>query len=111
MAVNPKIAISGTSKIFTNALPEWYLGWAIDGYYEFAVSASLIRLSKFGIIDLMYDRSINGADYQGLWHTPFTEKMLEAQKFLRPQDSLEIDATNSVVFVNDYGKQFRQACR
>ncbi|SHK26440.1 DUF4393 domain-containing protein [Xylanibacter ruminicola] len=111
MIVNPRISISGTNKFIAGVLPEWYLGWTIEEYDEFSISASLVRLSKFGIIDLMYDRSINGADYQGLWHTPFTEKMLEAQKFLRPYDSLEITATNSVVFVNDYGKQFRQACR
>lgn len=111
MIVNPRISVSGTSKFILGVLPEWYLGWTIEGYDEFSVSASLVRLSKFGIIDLLYDRSIHGADYQALWHTPFTEKMLEAQKFLRPQDALEITATNSVVFVNDYGKQFRQACR
>ena len=111
MIVNPKISISGTNKFIVDVLPEWYLGWTIDGYDEFSISASLVRLSKFGIIDLLYDRSINGADYHRLWHTPFTEKILETQKCFRPQYSLEIKATNSVVFVNDYGKQFRQACR
>lgn len=110
-AVNPKVAISGTSKIFTNALPEWYLGWAIDGYDEFAVSASLIRLSKFGILELMYDRTITGASYTALHETAFLKKILEEYIKANPNQSLAIEATDSVVYVNEYGKQFREACR
>lgn len=110
MAINPRISISGGSRFIPEALPDWYLGWSIDGYNEFSVSASLVRLNKFGILDLMYDRTINGADYDKLWHTPFLENRLMLFKQLRSQDSLEIKATNCVVFVNEYGKQFRQAC-
>ena len=110
-AVNPKISISGTNMIYTNGLPEWYLGWTIDGYDEFAVSASLVRLSKFGIIELMYDRSIKDADYSGLQHTPFIEKMLARHQTVHQNETLCVTATHSVVFVNEYGKQFREACR
>lgn len=110
-AVNPKISISGTNKFYINGLPEWYLGWTIDGYDEFAVSASLVRLSKFGIIELMYDRSIEDSDYSGLQHTPFIEKMLAGHQTVHPNETLCVTATHSVVFVNEYGKQFREACR
>ena len=109
--VNPQISISGTNKIYTNSLPEWYLGWTVDGYDEFAVSASLVRLSKFGIIELMYDRSIEDADYSGLKHTPFIEKMLAGHQAVHPNEVLCVTETKSVVFVNEYGKQFREACR
>lgn len=110
-AVNPIISISGTHKFIPGALPEWYMGWTIEGYDEFAVSASLVRLSKFGIIDLMYDRSVNNGDYSKLEKTPFLDKMLAGHKFFRPNDPLEITTTKCVVFVNEYGKQFRAACR
>lgn len=110
MIINPIISISGTNKFILGALPEWYLGWTIEGYDEFAISASLVRMSKFGILDLLFDRTINGADYTMLLHTPFLEKILNTHKIFRPQDALEITATNSVVFVNEYGKQFRKAC-
>ena len=109
--INPKVTVSGTNKFIANGLPEWYLGWTIDGYDEFAVSASLVRLSKFGIIELMYDRTISGGDYSGLQQTPFIKKMLDGHQFVRPNNTLCITATNSVVFVNEYGKQFREACR
>lgn len=110
-AVNPKIAISGTSKIFTNALPEWYMGWTIEGYDEFAVSASLIRLSKFGIVELMYDRTITGANYMALHETVFLKQMLAGYKKANPNQTLTIEATDSVVYVNEYGKQFKSACQ
>ena len=43
--------------------PEWYLGWTIKGYTEFDVSASLVRLSKFGLIELMFDRTAGSDEY------------------------------------------------
>lgn len=110
-AVNPHISISGTNMFISGALPEWYLGWTIESYDEFAISASLVRLSKFGIIDLMYDRSIDKGDYSELEKTPFLDKMLAGHTFFHPNDSLEITTTKCVVFVNEYGKQFREACR
>lgn len=110
-AINPQISISGTNTFIPGALPEWYLGWTIDVYDEFAISASLVRLSKFGIIDLMYDRSVNKGDYSKLEKTSFLEKMLAGHRFFHPNDPLEITTTKSVVFVNEYGKQFREACR
>ena len=111
MAINPRIAINGTNKIYTNALPEWYLGWTIDGYDEFAVSASLIRMSKFGILELMYDRTITEANYSALRQTTFLEQVLDGYKNAYPQQQLKIETTDSVVYVNEYGKQFREACR
>lgn len=110
-AVNPHISISGTNMFISGALPEWYLGWTIESYDEFAISASLVRLSKFGIIDLMYDRSVDKGDYSELERTPFLDKMLAGHTFFHPNDSLEITTTKCVVFVNEYGKQFREACR
>ena len=110
-AINPHVTVSGTNKFIANGLPEWYLGWTVDSYDEFAVSASLVRLSKFGIIELMYDRTISGEDDSGLQQTPFIKKMLDGHQFVDPNKTLCITATNSVVFVNEYGKLFREACR
>lgn len=109
--INPQISIVGTDKIISNILPEWYLGWIIDGHNEFAISASLIRLAKFGIIELMYDRAIRGADYESLRKTPFLENIIANQQSLWPNDQLAIKSTNSALYVNEYGKQFREACR
>ncbi len=111
MVVNPRVTLSGTSKYLATGLPEWYLGCTIEEYDEFAISASLVRLSKFGIIELMYDRKISGANYEALKHTPFLKKMLSGHNAVRPQALLEIESTESAVFVNEYGRQFRDACK
>lgn len=31
-------------------LPEWYLGWTIEGNSEYDVSAAIVRLGKFGVL-------------------------------------------------------------
>lgn len=109
--VNPKISIKDTSKFFLNALPEWYLGWTIEGYSEMDVSASIVRLSKFGIIELMYDRTITGASYDDLKSTDYLKNVLEIFQTHNPAKPLEITATDSVIYVNEYGMMFRQACK
>lgn len=111
MAINPHIAIEGTNRILNGVLPEWYLGWTIEGYTEFDVSASIVRLGKFGVLELMYDRSVSDADYSNLTNTPFLQHILTVNKLNRPNVPLSIKATDSVVYVNEYGKQFREACR
>lgn len=87
------------------------LGWTIGGYSEYDVSASLVRLGKFGVLDLMYDRSVSKADYSHLKDTPFLEGILAAHKLQRPGIGLSIKGTKSVLFVNEYGRQFYSACR
>jgi hypothetical protein len=110
--LNPKISIKGKSQFFTGATPEWYIGWNIDGYNEFDVSASLIRLSKFGLIELMYDRSQTGVNYNDLKNTPFLTSILNQYKLLvSPNQELEVGGTESVVYVNEYGLQFKSACQ
>lgn len=109
--LNPKISIKGTNKFFPGATPEWYIGWNIDGYNEFDVSASLIRLSKFGLIELMYDRSQTGVSYNDLKNTPFLTSILNQYKLVSPSQELEVGGTESVVYVNEYGLQFKSACQ
>jgi len=110
-AINPHIMVGDSGKYYASAYPGWYLGWSIDGYSEFDVSASMVRLAKFGIIDLMYDRSIQGASYEDLKNTPFILNILDNYKKIVNNDSLHISATDSVVCVNEYGLLFHKACK
>lgn len=109
--VNPRISIKDTSDFFSHALPEWYLGWTIEGYSEMDVSASIVRLSKFGIIELMFDRTITGASYADIKATDYLKNVLNIFQAHNPTTPLEIRATDSVVYVNEYGMLFRQACK
>lgn len=110
MIINPQISIKGTSKCYSKALPDWYTGWKIEGYNEFDLSASIVRLSKLGIIDLLHDRQIAGADYSKIINNIFINDILVAYQAIHPEQNLCIEATDSVVYVNEYGQQFREAC-
>ena len=108
--LNPKIMLKGKGKFFSNATPEWYAGWTIEGYSEFEVSASLIRLSKFGLIELMFDRSAD-KDYTIIKNSPFLQSILNNYQMAHSNTVLEIGGTESVVYVNEYGIQFKNACK
>ena len=108
---NPRIGISTKNQFFKDATPEWYLGWIIDGFDEFDVSASLIRLSKFGIIELLRDRTAGGkGGYELMKDTDFLNNQLEKFQTANPTLPLGITGTESLVYVNEYGKQFKIAC-
>ena len=108
---NPRISVKGQSKFFTNATPEWYMGWKIDGYDEFDVSASFVRLSKFGLIELMYDRTAGKDGYDEIKNNPFLMSVLGQYKQSNPNLEIEIEGTKSIVYVNEYGIRFRNACK
>lgn len=109
--LNPTISIKGQGKFFSGAAPEWYIGWNIDGYSEFDVSASLIRLSKFGLIELMFDRTAGKEGYAELKNTLFLANILHRYKLANPTLELEIEGTESIVYANEYGLQFKRACQ
>jgi hypothetical protein len=109
--INPTISITNEQKFFSNATPDWYIGWTIDGYSEFDVSASFVRISKFGLIELMMERTAATEGYDTLRNTPFLIEILNTFKARNPNLELSINAINSVVYINEYGKQFKLACK
>jgi len=109
-AINPTIEIQGTGTFYTGATPEWYLGWTILDYTEFDVSASLIRLSKFGLIELMFDRTAGKDEYKILRDSQFLISILNFYQSKSPASILEIGGTDSIIYTNEYGKQFKKAC-
>ena len=106
---NPKIFLKGQNMFIPGATPEWYMGWTIDKFDEFDVSASMVRLSKFGLIELMYDRTAGGGNYDDIKNNPFLLSILN--HLARPNFELEVGGTKSIVYVNEYGIQFRNACK
>ena len=109
--LNPTIAVKGQGKYFTNATPEWYAGWTIENYSESEISASFIRLSKFGLIELMFDRTAGKEGYDNIKNSQFLLSTLEKWKKIHPYLNLEIGGTESVFYLNEYGRQFKEACK
>ncbi len=109
-AINPNISITGKGQTFLDATPEWFVGWTLSDYTIFEISSSLIRLSKFGIVELMFDRTAGKDTYETLKsHTDLIE-ILGKYQLANPSLKLDVTATNSILYVNEYGKQFRNAC-
>lgn len=109
-AINPNVAIKSQGKIFVNAVPEWFMGWKIDGHDIFETSASMLRLSKFGLIELMFDRTAGNESYDELQIHPELVPILDRYRRANPTLELELTATRSILYVNEYGRQFKAAC-
>lgn len=107
---NPNVAIKGQGKVFISAVPEWFIGWKIDGSDIFDTSASMLRLSKFGLVELMFDRTAGKESYDDLVNHRELIPILDRYKMANPTLDLELTATHSIVYVNEYGKQFKEAC-
>ncbi|OXR49305.1 hypothetical protein PuT2_05695 [Pusillimonas sp. T2] len=108
--INPNVAIKSQSKIFVNAVPEWFTGWKIDGHDIFDTSASILRLSKFGLVELMFDRTAGNDSYDELQSHPELIPILERYRRANPELELELTAIRSILYVNEYGRQFKTAC-
>jgi hypothetical protein len=109
--INPNITIKDKGQNFIGATPEWFTGWKIDNYTIFDISSSLIRLSKFGIIELMFDRTAGKDFYDSLKSNPELLGILFRYRNAKPELEVEISATESVLYVNEYGIQFKNACK
>lgn len=110
--VNPYLSLVGTNQNYVNALPEWFTGWVIPDYDIFEVSASIIRLGKFGIIELLFDRTTGGGtppDHNLATHESLVT-ILQMYRTRMPNQEITITYTDSIIYVNEYGKQFKKAC-
>jgi len=107
--VNPKISPKkGSDKVYSNCMPEWFLGFSITGYSIFDTSASLLHLQKFGLIDLMYDRTAGTDGYKEIEESPLLLPILAQYQQMNPECLLTF--THSVLNINDYGKAFIRIC-
>ena len=109
--INPDVSVLNQGKIFINAMPEWFIGWKIDEHDIFEISSSIIRLSKFGLIELMFDRTAGRDSYENLKTHPELVSILDTYKKANPSLALGIHATESILYVNEYGRQFKNACK
>ena len=89
-------------------MPEWYIVWEDDNIFQ--TSASLVRLSKLGVIELMYDRTAGDEGYEMLENSDALKTILKQYQSKNMDKELEIITTKSILYVNDYGKQFATAC-
>lgn len=109
LAANPKIHINNSNKYYVNAMPDWFVSPPDFTDDIFMLSASLVRLGQFGLLDLMYDRSASDADYSWVLESPLLKKRLHEFTGGK-ENNVSIQYTKSVVVINDNGRQFASAC-
>lgn len=111
-AINPHIGGGKNlqEQYYANSLPEWYIGVHIDGYDMFEISASLLRLARLGLIDLMYDRTAGKVKGDHLILTEEIQNRLSIYRVKTNDSSLEVIKTDSIVNINDFGKVFAKIC-
>jgi hypothetical protein len=108
--INPKIALTGKNQFIVNKTPEWFVDINIDGYDAFDISASLVRLGRLGIIELMYEKTTEEGRSEKLKNAPLLASILKKCQVEDPSMQLEIRVTNSVIHVNEFGRQFAESC-
>jgi hypothetical protein len=108
--INPRIEIVGKDKFLTNKTPEWFIDVNIDGYDAFDISASLLRLVRLGIIELLLDRTTEEGGNKELKNAPLLMSILKKCQVERPTIQLKIGVIDSVIHVNEFGRQFARSC-
>lgn len=108
--INPRISLVGKERFLIDKTPEWFLDITIDGYDAFDISASLVRLGRLGIIELMYNRIAGKGISEELKKSPLLVSILRKCQSENPDVQLEIAAEDSVIHVNEFGKQFARSC-
>lgn len=109
--INPTISLRNQGKYFDKATPDWFIGWTIEGYDPFDISSSLVRLNKFGLIELLRDRANPRHDYKTFKNDKYLLDILLTFQNAHPDIDLEISALESLIYVNEYGWQFKNACK
>jgi hypothetical protein len=108
--MNPKIELVRREKWLVDTTPEWFIGISIDGYDIFDISASIVRLCRQRIIELVRDRTAEIERIQELKKDPLIVSILEKSKIEYPIDQVELRTTSNVIYVTEFGKQFAKSC-
>ena len=98
------ITIKGTDQYYVSALPEWIIEDDIQGIDMFSVSKALIRLSNWGLLDLMYDRRAGQGVLNNLYQKQEVQNIFNA--YLLRNSNIELKGTDCIININDEGKTF-----
>lgn len=105
----PKITIKGTRSFLPDATPKWFMHPTCDGCDIFKTSVSLVNLARLGLMELMYDRDLTLPDaHRKLLEHPLLKSILD--QYENPQMPLQINSTNCVGFVTEFGLNFSKCC-
>ena len=105
--VEIKFSIQNTNKVYSKAMPTYFLQELADMSDPFIVSTSITNLLRLGLLNII-DGEINGYNYESFKTYPYVQSRVALfNSFGKP---FKVDIDKKVVMINDYGKSFAKVC-
>ena len=97
-----------SSKIYANAMPDYFVPEFCSLDDPFLVSSSLINLKRLGIIEIT-ERRLKDKDYNSMKINPY---VVERETLYRKEGKYDftIEIDEHAAILNNYGKQFIKIC-
>ncbi|MBQ7767357.1 MAG: DUF4393 domain-containing protein [Oscillospiraceae bacterium] len=105
--ISIKFSIVDSTNVYSKGMPDYFVEELCGLADPFAVSASLINLSRLGLIEII-NGTIKGADYEALMSHPYVISRKEL--FERFGNEFILKDTKSTVALNNYGINFAKVC-
>lgn len=102
-----KFAMKGTSKVYTYAMPNYFVMELASIADPFLVSTSIINLQRLGFITVV-DGRMRDADYQELKTHPYTLSRLSIYEGFGQE--IEVNMSERTMVLNNLGVQFAKVC-
>lgn len=101
-------SVKNTSKVYGNAMPDFFVEDFCSLGDPFLTSSSLINLKRLGLIDII-EAGLMDTDYESVKNNPY---VLEREALFRDKGKyeFEVELSKCSVALNDYGKQFVNIC-
>ncbi|MBR5546896.1 MAG: DUF4393 domain-containing protein [Clostridia bacterium] len=102
-----RFVVKGSTKVYTNAMPNHFVVELTPIADPFLVSTSIINLQRLGLITIK-EKAIISENYQGLKDHPFT--LARISMFENFGKEFDVKMSEQAIIINNFGKQFTRVC-
>lgn len=99
--------IKSTTKVYVDAMPNYFVEELYDLADPFAISSSLVNLTRLALIKIT-EGGLTGADYNSMKMHPYVKTREELFKSFGRE--FEIIISKHAVIITNYGEQFTEVC-
>lgn len=99
--------IKNTTKVYTKAMPNYFVEELCNLADPFAISSSLVNLARLALIKIT-ESGLTGENYESMKMHPYVKSREEI--FRRLGKEFEITVSEHAVIITNYGEQFAKVC-